>query len=180
MRHALVISLGALVAGVAVSVAPAAGIGPAWTVPKAERILVRDATVQMPSTEKATLESELRRTVMLFRGLELGALELRDDNAFWTYHNWANRYQNALESVQHGLRVSDASCAGAGRAIGPGKFQRFDCLVSSAILSIPSTELDGSSNEAMPAIVEGEARDVGPYFTQLRVRITGKSTLAYR
>lgn len=181
MRNVLAICLAAIVAGVGVSFASAAQIGPgsAWTESKAEQIVTRDATVRLSSAERTSLEDELRRAVALFRGLELGALDEGDEGARSTYQSFGNRYQQALQSVRSGLRIDDADCTGSGRAIA-NRFRQFSCRVTSEVLRIPSAELDTSDSGGLPAVVEGQPREMGPVFAQLRVQVTGKSTIAYR
>lgn len=181
MRSVLVICLVAIVAGVGVSIASAAriGTGSAWTESKAEQIVIRDATVRLSPAERASLEDELRRAVALFGGLELGALDAGDDSARSTYQSFRNRYQQALQSVRSGLRIADADCTGSGRAIA-NRFRQFNCLVTSEVLRILSTELDTSGSAMLPAVVEGQPREMGPISAQLRVQVTGKSTIAYR
>ena len=178
MRRILVICSIAVSAGVVVTAPAAAG----WTLTesKAERILIRDATVRLAPADRASLESELRREVSRFRGLELAAKETGDTEAWWTYNAVASRYFLALQSVRRGLGIEDAACTGAGKAIGGNRFQRFDCIATSEVLSIPSLELDTSVVDGLPAVLEGEPRDVGPLITQLRVRVTGKSAIQYR
>lgn len=181
MRSVLVICFVAIVAGAGVSMASAAriGTGSAWTESKAEQIVIRDATVRLSSAERVSLEDELRRAVALFRGLELRALDEGDESARWTYQSFGNRYQWALQSVRSGLRIDDADCTGSGRAIGD-RFRQFHCLVTSEVLRIPSAQLDTSDSGRLPAVVDGQPREMGPFFTQFRVNITGKSTIAYR
>lgn len=180
MRSVLAICFVAIVAGVGVSIASAARIGTsAWTESKAEQIVIRDATVRLSSAERASLEDELRRAVALFGGLELGALDAGDDSARSTYQSFRNRYQQALQSVRSGLRIADADCTGSGRAIA-NRFKQFSCLVTSEVLRIPSAQLDTSDSGRLPAVVEGQPREMGPILAQLRVQVTGKSTIAYR
>lgn len=178
MRKILVASLAAGVMGVGASVAMGAGF--TLTEPKAERILVRDATVQLASAERASLENELRREITRFHGLELAALELGDEGAMWTYSNAANRYQSALRAIQRGLDVASANCTGTGRVIQGRRFERFNCLVTSDVLSIPSVEVGSTDDGQLPAVVEGQPRELGPLLTQYRVRATGRSTVQYR
>jgi hypothetical protein len=179
MRKILALFAIAALAGVVASVATAAQ---AWTLTatKAERILLREGTVQLAPADRTSLESELRVEVARFRGLEMAAGETGDTEAWWVYNAAANRYFLALQSVRSGLGIENASCTGAGKATGGNRFQRFDCLATSKVLSIPSTELGSSGDNGLPTVVEGEAREVGPLITQLRVRVTGKSVIQYR
>lgn len=178
MRRIFAICAIAVCAAIVVSAPAAAG----WTLTetKVERILMRDATVRLSPADKASLEEELQREVRRFRGLELAAMDVGDTEAWWIYNAVANRYFMALESVRSGLGLEDAACTGAGRAVGGNRFQRFNCLATSEVLSIPSTELDTSVDGGLPAVVTGEPREVGPLMTQFRVRVTGKSAIQYR
>ncbi len=169
-----------LMASVGVSLAAGATApGNAWLVPKAERMLKSKVEVGLPVAEKALLEAELRKSVALFNGLQMWALDAGDENAWWTYGAYANRYEHALRVVDSGLRIEVANCAGSGRSLQPGRYGRFHCLATSEALSIPSATLEYSAGSALPTVIEGEARIVGPYFTQLKVRVTGKATFAY-
>jgi hypothetical protein len=42
------------------------------------------------------------------------------------------------------------------------------------------TDLQGADGEVLPAVVDGGSREVGPFTSQLRVRVTGTSTFEYR
>jgi hypothetical protein len=172
----------ALIASVGVSVAPAATVAKAtaWTESKAEKVVLRDARLGLEAVTRSSLEEELRREVLRFRSLEILAVEEADESIWWTYHNWGNRYQEALGTVQSGLRIDHADCAGAGRTVGGARFTRFHCLVTSEVLRIPSTRVEIVEGQATPAVVEGAPRELGPYLSQLRLRVTGKSTFQYR
>ena len=165
-------------ASVGVSLAGAATT-PAWSVAKAELMLKREATVGLPLVEKVRLEDKLRTGAAMFRGLEIWALDEGDENAWWTYHNYADVYERALRSVRNGLRIERAACAGSGRAIQAKRFKQFDCLATSEAVSIPSAEVSVSAGSGLPSVVEGEGTLVGPFFVQIRVRVTGRSTFAY-
>ena len=178
MRQGLTICIVGLMAAVGVTVASAAE-APAWTTSKAERIVKRDVTIHMPAPAKASLLSELRGRVMLFRGLEIEAGDVGHHDEFFTYHNWANRYQRALETVEGGLQIEAANCAGSRRGVGRERFKQFACIVTSEILRIPMVELNSSGGDG-PLVVEGAPREVGPLLSQLRVQVTGKTTFAYR
>ena len=121
-----------LTATVGVSLAAGAtSPGNAWLVPKAERMLKSNAEVGLPVAEKAVLESELRQRVAMFNGLQMWALDAGDENAWWTYGVYANRYEHALRVVDSGLRIEVANCAGSGRSLQPGRYGRFHCLATS-------------------------------------------------
>jgi hypothetical protein len=170
----------AIAALIGVSVAAASQLAaPAWTESKAARFVVRDAKLGLPPAEKRALEDELQRSLDVFRALEMWAIDAGDDDAFWTYHGYGNRFQTALQSVREGLTIADADCTGSGRSVGNVRFRQFTCLATSSVLSIPSAELEISSGANLPAVAEGESRELGPYLSQLRVRVTGKVSFAY-
>jgi hypothetical protein len=179
MRKILAMFAIAALASVVASVATAAQ-GWTLTATKAERILVREGTVHVTPADRTSLEGELRLEVARFRGLEMAAGEAGDTEASWIYSAVANRYFIALQSVRNGLGIENAACAGAGKATGGNRFQRFYCLATSEVLSIPSTELKISGDDGLPTVLQGEPREVGPLITQLRVRVTGKSAIQYR
>jgi hypothetical protein len=169
-----------LAACIGVSAAAASQLAaPAWTESKATRMVERDARLSLPSAEKGALADELQRSMDTFRALQMWAIDVGDDDAFWTYHGYGNRFQSALASIRDGLRIADADCTGSGRPVGSSRFRQFSCLASSARLSIPSAKVESSSGAALPAVIEGESREVGPYLSQLRVRVTGKVSFAY-
>jgi hypothetical protein len=179
MRRILVICLLAGVAAFGTSIAAAAQI---WTVTetKAERMLQRDATVRLPVADRVALEEELQGEIRRFRALETLAIDTGNETAWWTYYSATSRYYLALQAVQDGLGIAGADCTGIGRKAAGGRFQRFDCLVTSEVLSIPQTEVAGLDGDGMPELLEGEPTQVGPLVTQVRVRVTGKSRIQYR
>jgi hypothetical protein len=181
MKHIVGLIVAILAATVLASLATAANVAPrvAWSESKAERMLMRDAEIALPASERARLADELRKHSSLFRGLELWALDEGDESAWWTYHNYADRYDDLLRSVERGLRIEAAYCVGSGRVFHGASYRRFDCLATSVLLSIPSVELASNDASAMPAVVAGEDRAVGPLFTQFTVRVTGKSAFTY-
>jgi hypothetical protein len=179
MRKILAMFAIAALAGVVASVATAAQV---WTLTetKAERMLVREGTVHLAPADRTSLEGELRLEVARFRGLEMAAGEMGNTEAWWIYNSVASRYFLALQSVRRGLEIENAACAGAGKATGGNRFQRFNCLATSEVLYVPSTELEISGDDGLPTVLEGAPRKVGPLITQVRVRVTGKSAIEYR
>jgi hypothetical protein len=180
MKRIVGVFCAVLAASVAVSVAAGANIAPslAWPEPKAERMLEKDGRIGLQSSEKVSLEEQLHRGAAVFRGLQMWALDEGDEAAWWTYHHYASRYESALRTVQRGLSIEAAQCDGSGRAIQGGRYRQFHCLATSEALSIPTAQ-PASEGTALPTVVEGEARSVGPFLVQIEVRVTGKSTFAY-
>ena len=166
-----------LIASVGVSVGTAATEAKsiAWTESKAERLVVRDARLQLDRATRVSMEEELRQEMSHFIASQ--TLVQEDESAWWPY--WWSRYQEALRVVHSGLRIEGANCMGAGRIEG-ARFRQFDCLVTSETLRIPSTQLQSVDGEVLPVLVEAESRELGPFSSQLRVRVTGSSTFEYR
>ena len=183
MKHAWrIVGLAVLlIASIGVSVGTAATEAKsiAWTESKAERVVVRDVRLQLDRATRVSIEEEVQQEVARFIGLQALALEAEDDNAWWRYFDWKSRYQDALRAVRSGLRIDGANCIGGGRVQG-ARFRQFDCLVTSKALRIPSTELQIVDGEVLPAVVEGQWRQLRPFISQLRVRVTGNSTFEYR
>ena len=188
MRHILGVIVVGLIAGIGVSTAAGAlPIEPssssnravtAWTESKVTRIVERNARAALPASERASLAMQLRNDVAILRALQLWAGSENHEDLFWVSLGYGNRLQSALDSVESGLAIARADCTGSGRSIAANRFKRFYCLVTSEVLRIPSVRIEISDGE-MPAIVEDEPRLVGPVLTQIRVRITGKSSFAY-
>jgi hypothetical protein len=170
-----------LIASVSVSAGTAATGAKSitWTESKAERVVARDVQLRLDRATRVSLEEELQREVERFIGLQTLAMEAGDDTAWWSYFYRMMRYQDTLRVVRNGLRIDSVSCLGAGR-VGGARFRQFDCLVTSGTLRIPSTELQSADGTALPEVVDGESRELGPFSSQLRVRVTGSSTFEYR
>jgi hypothetical protein len=179
MKKAVFIAIVAVVALAMSAAATAVPVVNAWTATKAERMLTRDATVQVAAPERAALEDELLHKAMVFNALAHGAGEVGDSQASLAYERVANQYRSALWSVKGGIDIAKADCSGSGREFSTHRFRRFDCIVTSEVLQVPGTELESTADGAWPSIVEREPRLVGPYLTQMRVRVTGNSSLAY-
>ncbi|MEP7225282.1 MAG: hypothetical protein ABI783_10025, partial [Actinomycetota bacterium] len=67
-----------------------AGVTPAaWIGWKAEKVVIRDATVRLPAEERRSLETELRMTVAIYRLLEETAAQQhgRYEQPAATIHN---------------------------------------------------------------------------------------------
>lgn len=170
----------ALVSLVGVSAASAHGTHWAWTEPRAEKVVLRDAAIRLPQLSRKSLEKELSNSIALFRNLENLAWEARDDQAAARFHNLRYRFSTALGKVQGGLRVDTVECTGSSAALPNGRFKHFRCPSSSEALKIPSVEVAWEERANLPTVVEGPARTVGPVQAQLDVHVTGKSAIAYR
>jgi hypothetical protein len=178
MKRIVVIAMIVTVAGIATSAASAVRAMPTWTVSKAELMLVRDASVQLPASERRALEGQLREAALTYSALALAA-EVGDPRASLAYQRVVNEYQRALSSVIDGIDIARADCAGSGREFVAHRFRRFDCFVTSEVLRVPTIELEITGDGGWPPVVEREPRLIGPLLTQLRVRVTGTSSFAY-
>lgn len=180
MRKLHFIQVVAVVACIAAAAAPAAvGTSSAWTVKKAERMFERDGRFALPASVQAEVAGDLEQSVASFRALQVWAADEGDEDAWWLYHGYANRYQAALDAVEGGLRVAEAACGGIGRSDSRGRFARFSCLARSEVLTIPSTTLLGSDGTTLPAVGEDEPRMLGPYLSPVEIRVRSGSSFAY-
>jgi hypothetical protein len=181
MKRVFVVICAVLTASIGVSIAAAASVrsSVAWTESKAERVVVRDATVRLAPSEKASLERELLDAVRLYTALELAARDEGNSEAAAAYHRIAYKFGRALKNVRSGLGVDEAECTGSGRAQG-GRFTRFRCGVTSEELQIPAVEFVYSEDGSLREVIEGEQRSLGTFQAMLDVRITGKSGISYR
>jgi hypothetical protein len=180
MRSLRFIQVVAAAACIAAAAAPAAvGTSSAWTVKKAERTFERDGRFALPANVRAEVAVDLEQRVASFRALQIWAGEEGDEDAWWLYHGYANRYQAALDSVENGLRVAEAACGGIGRSDSRGRFARFSCLVRSEGLVVPSTKLSSSDGSMLPSVTEDEPRLFGPYLSPVEIRVRSGSSFAY-
>jgi hypothetical protein len=163
-----------------VSVALAHTNGWALTAPKAERIVMRDATVGLPGKERVALRDELQRLVSGYGALELAAIEEGDQRAASIFRRLRSQYSTALKKVRGGLTVTAADCTGTGSAERGNRFGHLACAVTSEALSVPSVELVYGDEQALPTVVEGEPRTFGPYHARMVVHATGRSSISYR
>jgi hypothetical protein len=151
----------------------------AWTEPKAEQFVVRDAKVRLQGPERASLEDELQSSLRLYGVLAFAATDVGDASAALMFSTLAYRFRDALEDVRSGLEIDAADCKGSGAAVRGGLFKHFRCAVTSELLEIPSAELVDSEGE-LPTVIEGPPRILGPLQAQLQVHVTGKTAIAYR
>lgn len=177
MRHVILAVVAVALASTAVALAGTPSW--VWTEPKAERIVARDATVHLQGADRA-LEAQLRASARLYGGLTLAALEMNDPIAAGVFRNLADRFGKALDAVRGGVRINGAACKGSGMAEQGRRFKRFRCAATSRMLEIPSVELVGLEKEALPTVIEGPPRILGPWRAQLDVRVTGRSVMTYR
>lgn len=177
MKRFVVIAIVVAIGGIGVSVAAAAVH--AWSTSKTERVVTQGARVQLATSQRAALERELRPELLRYSALAYAAAEMGDSQASLTYHRVAVEYRRALSAVLDGVDIADADCVGSGRVLSAQRFRRFDCLVVSDILSIPQAEVGSAPDGALPAVVQREPRQLGPFVTWLQVRVTGTSSFTY-
>jgi hypothetical protein len=178
MRHVI---LGvAAVAFVSASVALAHNTPWAWTEPKAEKMVVRDASVRLQGSERTALEDELQRSVSLYGLLAFAAADAGDAKAERMFSTLFYRFRNALEDVRGGLEIDTADCRGSGTPQRGSRFKHFRCAATSEVLEIPSAELVDSEEGQLPTVIEGPPRILGPWRAQLEVHPTGRSAMMYR
>lgn len=155
-------------------------VGHVWTVSKAERMVMRDATVGLPGRERVALRDELQKLVSVYGALELAAIEEGDRRAAAIFHRLRSQYSGALRKVRGRLTLTAAECTGTGAAARGNRFGHFGCGVTSETLGVPSAELVYGDEEVLPTVVEGESRVFGPYTARIVVHVTGTSSISYR
>lgn len=157
----------------------AAATGAFWTPTKAERMVSRDTLLRPSQSDRADLEHELNRSMGLFAGLHVAALDEGNAEAAARYGYLVARYSSALRKLRTGLAIEAARCAGAGTAR-QGQFARFHCQIRSEAFAVPSwTLIPGPDGEPL-SVTEGLPRVIGPFHAQLLVRVTGTRTMTSR
>lgn len=171
MRRAL---LTIFVLAASASVAAAHSTPYAWTVAKANVMLPETTTITLPADVKASLEAELQPLIERLRLLELTAQQERSDwLAAGTYANYLKRLTEARQRIVKGLPVDSARCAGTGKALSGKRYRHFRCSASSYVLEVPTVEIGAAENGALPAVIEGTMRRLGPYQATFTLHITG-------
>ena len=139
----VIICLALVGAGAAVASPGEASKKAAWTESKAERQVLSGATVRLATEDRAALEEELRRGMVLNQALaaepsltEYGVGEVGGS----VYLDRAHAYSRALSKVRRGLAIDVADCTGWGQAVANGRFTGFRCRVISESVEIPSPE----------------------------------------
>jgi hypothetical protein len=187
-RRRTIVIQGLVVMGIlaSTSIALAHGARWAWTERKAERIVTRDATVRLAPAVRAALIRELRASSRYYRGLAIGLREephqspAANEAAEYVLDKVVRSSSAALAKVRIGLAIDAADCSGVGAPVRQRGFGRFRCMATSERLSIPSAVVTFSEDGKIKAVVEGQPRTVRPFQARLEVRVSGKSTIAYR
>jgi hypothetical protein len=177
MKPALLVICVALVVGAGTATPSVVGKETAaWTESKAERFVRSDATVRLAPEVRAALEAELRPAVTLYRLLAIEASLSGDVEASDAYYELWEMYSRALSKVRRGLTIDTADCTGSGAAAPGRRFSTFRCDVTSESLELPPAQLA----ENREPTVGAQLRNVGPIEAELEVRVTGKTSFAYR
>jgi hypothetical protein len=168
------------------SIALAHGTRWAWTEQKAEHTMTRDAALRLGSSQRAALEHELRTSAAYYFGLYQGVREephqspAADPATEYILYRLGTRFQAALRKVRGGLQIDAAECTGSGAPMRAARFAHFRCLTTSEQLLIPAAVVVISEEGKIQAVVEGQPRTLGPFQARFDVRVSGKSTIAYR
>ncbi len=175
VRHVILV-IGILAASASVAVAHNTRY--AWTTTKAQVVLEYEATIALPPSLKASLTEELEIQLAQFKLLALTAQDERKDwLAAGTYANYIMRFRQALAKVRAGLSIDTAECAGTGKVLSGKRYKHFRCAATSAVLEVPDVELRVLVEGALPEVVEGPIRRIGPLEAVFGVHVTGKARM---
>ncbi len=175
-RIVVVACLALLSLGAAVASTNAAGKKAAWTESKAERQVLRGATVRLPAEDRVALEAEFRPLVALYQMLAMASAVDGQHEDSTAYNEQANEYSRILDRAQRGLSIDTADCNGSAGAVARSRFSTFRCSVTTESLELPPAQMP---EDAKPPTDE-QLRSLGPIEAELDVRVTGTSTFAYR
>jgi hypothetical protein len=151
-----------------------------WTESKANRVVVRDATVRLSPLQRAPLQQKLLAAVRQFSALEQGALDEENSLAAAKAHSLAYRYSSLLRKVRDGLGLEQAACSGFGPAVGGLRFTRFRCHVTSEQLEIPWAQPVISADGQFTDMVVGTPERIDAVVAWLMVQTTGRSSITHR
>ena len=76
-----------------------------------------------------------------------------------------------------GLSIDSAKCVGQGKALSGKRYKHFRCPTTSYVLEIPNVELKPGADPALPEVVEGPVRRIGPLEAAFTVHVTGKARM---
>ena len=151
----------------------------AWKEAKAGKMVVRDATIRISASERASLMPELNDAVRLYGALVFAAQQVGDGKATATFQALLARYVRARDQVRNGFEIGASVCKGSGAALQGKRYKHFRCTATSEALEIPQAELDYGDQE-LPLVIEGQPRFIGPLEANLDVHVAGKASIAYR
>lgn len=190
---ALVIVSTAVLAGSA-AVALAHNTPYSWSVAKARVMLQEGTNIALPADQRAALDAELAAWLAKFGPLKLTAeagAQLGQDPNYGrlaqVYGSYIERLKKIRVTVNSGLSIDGAKCVGQGKALvahfteKPGavekRYKHFRCNATSYVLEVPNIELKPGADPALPEVVEGPRRLVGPLQAVFTVHVTGKSRM---
>ncbi len=179
MKHFTVVILvfiGALAASSAVALAHKTPF--AWTASKARVVLQDESSIALPQDQREALDAELEALIAKFNVLFNTAA---DDPNQWrltgTYDNYLDRFKKAQAIVNAGLSIDSVKCVGQGKALSGKRYKHFRCPTTSYVLEIPNVELKPGADPALPEVVEGPIRNIGPLEAVFSVHVMGKSRM---
>ena len=159
---------------------------------KAQFILQDSTTIALPGTERAALDAEIVAWLKKFRPLLLTAQAASEKDPLairlaQTYDTYISRFTTARNTVNAGLSIDSAKCTGLGKALKgnfnekPGaiekRYKHFRCNATSYVLEIPNVELKPGADPALPEVVEGPRRLIGPLQAVFTVHVRGKTRM---
>jgi hypothetical protein len=173
----IIIASAAALAGSAVALAHNTPYS--WTASKARVLLQEGTNIALPEAQRQELNAELEAQLAKFRLLLLQAQERPEDWLFaQTYDNYIKkRFLPAQEKVLNGLSIDSVKCVGQGKALSGKRYKHFRCPATSYVLEIPTVELKYPPEGALPEVVEGPVRRIGPLPVVYTVHVTGKSRM---
>jgi hypothetical protein len=188
----VLVTIGALVASAAVALAHSTPYS--WPVSKARVTLQEGTNIALPADQRAALDAELAAWLAKFGPLKLTAeagAQLGQDptpgRLAQTYSSYIERLKKIRVSVNSGLSIDSAQCAGQGKALigkfteKPGpiekRYKHFRCNATSYVLEIPDIELTPGTDPSLPEVAEGPRRLIGPLGAVFSVHVTGKSRM---
>jgi uncharacterized membrane protein len=186
----LLVSVGALAGSAAVALAHNTPYS--WSVTKAQLMLQDSTTIALPGTERAGLDAEIDAWLKQFRPLLLTAQAASEKDPLavrlaQTYDTYITRFTTARKAVNGGLSIDTAKCTGLGKALKgnfsekPGaiekRYKHFRCNATSYVLEIPNIELKPGADPALPEVVEGPRRLIGPLQAVFTVHVRGKTRM---
>ncbi|HEU0303250.1 MAG TPA: hypothetical protein VFR32_01585 [Gaiellaceae bacterium] len=179
MRRAIsILGVALAVAAAATATALAHSTPYSWTVPRAQLLLPDSTNIALPADSKASLDAELDAWLAKFRPLLLTA---QADPDQWrlqqTYKTYIDRFVKARDTVNSGLSIDSTKCVGKGKALKGKRYKHFRCNATSYVLEIPNIELVPGADPALPDVVEGPRRIIGPLQAVFTVHVTGKTRM---
>jgi hypothetical protein len=147
-------------------------------------MLQEGTNVGLPPDQRQALDAELAAWVAKFQPLlltaETGAqlgLDPTPGRLAQTYKSYIDRLKKLRGNVNSGLSIDSVKCVGQGNALTGKRYRHFRCNATSYVLEIPSIELVPGTDPALPEVVEGPRRLIGPLAAVFNIHVTGKSRM---